>query len=320
MPKPADADRVGDHAVARSARRPEGRPLGRRQGRLEHAHDLDDAAESGIAGRDALGSRVHGQLRDSGQLQRLRDLGHLESGEAGAGADVHLPGVAERHLGLQEPAVHVVRSDQQPRRLRLRRRAGSGEQGSRARHSHLRYLRHQASEARDERADVPRLAHAHGGDPAGRSEQRLHLRLRHVRRALGRRTAGLPGRQDRRRSELGAVPYRSDQGSARAPETGARSSASRASSTSCRWRRQRRARRGRARNAGRGRTQRPRPQRAARRGAPDRRRGGAGRGRGNGGPPRRRRGPNQCHDITVYPADRPRRRRVRGPRPAARHP
>ena len=40
---------------------------------------------------------------------------HLESREAGSRADVLLPGVAERRVGLQEPAVHVVGSRQQPR-------------------------------------------------------------------------------------------------------------------------------------------------------------------------------------------------------------
>ena len=51
------------------------------------------------------------------------------------------------------------------------------------------------SEARDERADLPRIAHAHGRDPAGRQGQRLHLRVRHVRRALGRGSAGLRRRR-----------------------------------------------------------------------------------------------------------------------------
>ena len=79
------------------------------------------------------------QVRDPGQLQRLRDLRHLEPVEAGAGADVSLPRVAERRLGLQEPAVHVVGGDQQPRRLRLRRRARAGQQDARARHPHVRH-------------------------------------------------------------------------------------------------------------------------------------------------------------------------------------
>ena len=53
-----------------------------------------------------------------------------------------LPGVAERRLGLQEPAVHVVGSHRQPRRLRLRRRARPGQQGSRPRRPHLRHHGH----------------------------------------------------------------------------------------------------------------------------------------------------------------------------------
>ena len=59
-----------------------------------------------------------------------------------------VPRVAERRIGLQEPAVHVVRSDQQPVGLRFRRRAGSNQQGSRARHPRVRHRGHQASETR----------------------------------------------------------------------------------------------------------------------------------------------------------------------------
>ena len=79
MPKPVDADRLGDRAVARSARRPQGRLVGRRRGRVEHEHDLDDAADGQGAGRDALGPRLLRQVRDPGQLQRLRHLRHLQS-------------------------------------------------------------------------------------------------------------------------------------------------------------------------------------------------------------------------------------------------
>ena len=79
-----DADRLDDRAVTRSARRPQGRPLGRGPGRVEHEDDVDDAAEREVARRDALGSRVHAASTHSGQLQRLRDLRHLESREARA--------------------------------------------------------------------------------------------------------------------------------------------------------------------------------------------------------------------------------------------
>ena len=89
---------------------------------------------------------------------------------------------------------------------------------------------------RRERADVPRLAHAHGRHAAGRQGQRLHLRLGLGRRALGRRAAGLQGRRDRR-SEHRAFPSRSDQGSARGTADRRPSSARRASSTVCRRRR-----------------------------------------------------------------------------------
>ncbi len=40
-----DADRLGDGAVARSARRTEAGTVGRRPGRVEHEHGFDDAAE-----------------------------------------------------------------------------------------------------------------------------------------------------------------------------------------------------------------------------------------------------------------------------------
>src|SRR5262249_42513028 len=63
--------RVGDGADAGPARRPPGRPLGRGAGCLEHAHDLDHAAAREGAWLDALGSGVRGQVRHSGQLQRL---------------------------------------------------------------------------------------------------------------------------------------------------------------------------------------------------------------------------------------------------------
>ena len=47
--------------------------------------------------------------------------------------------------------------------------------------------------------------------------------------------------------------------------------------------------------------------------------GGAGAPGGGRGPAAAPSGPNQCHDITVVSGDRPRRRRVRRLRPAARH-
>src|SRR5688572_22707338 len=54
------ADRVGHGAVAGSARRTEARVLGRRTGRLEPAHGVDDAVAREIPGRVQLRPRLHG--------------------------------------------------------------------------------------------------------------------------------------------------------------------------------------------------------------------------------------------------------------------
>ncbi len=228
----ADADRLRDCAVARSARRAEGGTLGRRRGRMEHAGPLVDPAVGEVARREqrretdplgrprledphALRSRVLRQVRDRGELQRLRNLGHLESRKAGDCADLHLSGVAERRLYLQEHPRHVIGSHQQPQRLQLRRCAGSREQRPGARRAPLRHQQPGGAEARRERADVPRLAHAHRRDAAWRQRQLLHLHLGHQPRAFRGRVARLHGlgRRRQRRSDR-AVPPRGDQGSA----------------------------------------------------------------------------------------------------------
>ena len=208
-----DADRLGDRAFTGSARRPEGRLVGCGTGRLEHAAHLDDAADRQGARGDAFGPGIQRQVRDPGALQRLRHLRHLESREADARAALSVPRVAERRVGLQEPAVHVVRVDDQPDRLRLRRRARAGQQASRARHPRVRHRRHQETETRHERGDVPRLAHAHRRGAAGRHRQRLHLCLGDVAGPIRRGVAGMPGWRHRR-SEHRALPAGSDQGPA----------------------------------------------------------------------------------------------------------
>ena len=199
-------------------------------------------------------------------------------------------------------------------------------------------------EVRGQRADLPRLAHPHCGDgPEGQSE-RLHLRVR-ARRAFGRRRscrAAWTARsttRTRRASASRSSMCRSRRRSRR------RSSARRASSTAS----PAPPRHADPPGTGRGgRGTRPRPVRQRRRqppqGLPGRRsrragadwrcagiasdaaRGGSRRGTGRCRRPRPRRrtagrtGPNQCHDITVYPGDRPRRRRLRRLRTPARHP
>ena len=74
-------------------------------------------------------------------------------------------------------------------------------------------------EERRQRADLPRLAHAHG---AGRSEghgERLHLHLGFGRLARPR-AGGLRRARRRTGSQLGAVPHRGHQGAARASRAG----------------------------------------------------------------------------------------------------
>ena len=83
---------------------------------------------------------------------------------ADAGAGISVPRLAERRLGLQEPALRLGRSADRASRLRHAGRARAGQQGAAARHPHLRRRRHGAPEVRRQRADLPRLAHPHRGD------------------------------------------------------------------------------------------------------------------------------------------------------------
>ena len=56
--------------------------MGRRAGRLEHEHGVDHAADRQVARDDTFGPGVQRQVHDPGALQRLRHLRHLEPGEA----------------------------------------------------------------------------------------------------------------------------------------------------------------------------------------------------------------------------------------------
>ena len=72
-----------------------------------------------------------------------------------------------------------------------RGREGHGQQGSPARPSHLRHQRHREPEVRRQRADVPRIAHAHAARRSEGPGQRLRLHLRLVARALAERACRL---------------------------------------------------------------------------------------------------------------------------------
>ena len=102
-----------------------------------------------------------------------------------------------------------------------------------------------APEVHRERADLPRLAHPHRRHRSERQGERLHLCVRLLARAIGRRVAWLQGRSDRG-SEHRALPARGDQGSGRGAREGGHrelaanllrsGAAAEASGTGARWR------------------------------------------------------------------------------------
>ena len=95
-----------------------------------------------------------------------------------------------------------------------------GERRPPPRHPDLRRHRHREPEVHRERADLPRLAHPHGGGrPEGRGE-RLHLRVGLGGRPVAERAARLLQARPGQGPELGAVPHRGDQGAAGAPGAG----------------------------------------------------------------------------------------------------
>src|SRR6266545_4319718 len=77
-----------EHVDGRAQPRPPGGPARglheRGRGILESAGGLEDAATRAVRRRHQLGSCVHRQLRDSGELQRVPGLGHFAPGQADA--------------------------------------------------------------------------------------------------------------------------------------------------------------------------------------------------------------------------------------------
>ena len=77
MPPPVTPIVSATAPTSGSARRPRGRTLGcRRQAAWNMQDGLDHAARREVPRRHELRSRVHRQVRDAGQLQRLPDLRH----------------------------------------------------------------------------------------------------------------------------------------------------------------------------------------------------------------------------------------------------
>ena len=63
------------------------------------------------------------QIRIQGNYNGFEIWDISNPAEAGAGECLRVSGVAERHFGFQEPALHVVRGNQQPAGLQFRRRS-----------------------------------------------------------------------------------------------------------------------------------------------------------------------------------------------------
>ena len=190
-------------------------------------------------------------------------------------------------------------------RLRHAGRRRHGEPRAAPRHPHLRHHRHRASEAHHRRADLPRLAHAHGGDRSEGHGEHLHLRLRLGAGALAERARGLLGRRAGRGLDVGALPDRGDPGAARGAADGAHRQ------LTAHLQRPRRARR---RTARRRRTRCSAKQRIA---AYLKANPGVARQRRRAGEADRTDAVSRHHRVS---GDRARRRRLRRLRAAARHP
>ncbi len=132
-----------------------------------------------------------------------------------AGDRLRLPRLAERRLGLPEPAVRLGRGPLGPARLRHRGREGHGQHGAAPRAPDLRHQRHRATRrtsatCRPAAARTPTRVLV---DPQGHG-QRLRLHLGLVPGALAQRAARLRGRAAVGGPQLGAVPDRGHQGAA----------------------------------------------------------------------------------------------------------
>ena len=95
--------------------------LRRRRGHLESAQGVHDGSVGGVRRCHEFGSGLHRQLRDPRQLQRDAGLGHLRPRGSHPGSGLRVSGLAERRVGLSEPAVRVGRGLGRATRLRYRR-------------------------------------------------------------------------------------------------------------------------------------------------------------------------------------------------------
>ena len=209
-------------AQPRPARRARRRAHRRRGGGLEPARSLSSTPPPReFLGRHQLRPGLPRQLRHPGQLQRLPGLGHLQPGAPVAGGRLRLPRLAERRLGLPEPALRLRRGAHRP--PRLRHGGGARQAVSEERLRGIRIF--DISDIRNPQnvgnVQTCRGSHTHTVlvDPDDRGE-RLRLRLRLRGRAPGGGAPRLRRRAAERGPELGALPHRGDPGAARAPGAG----------------------------------------------------------------------------------------------------
>ena len=93
-----------------------------------------------FVGQHELRPRVPRQLRHPGQLQRLPDLGHLESERTRRSRTANYCPASQSDVSVYKNLLFVsAEGSDGPHRLRRRGREGHGEQGAHARRSHLRH-------------------------------------------------------------------------------------------------------------------------------------------------------------------------------------
>jgi hypothetical protein len=156
-----------------------------------------------------------------GQLQRLPGVGRQQPAPADAHNVVSLPRRRRAMYPVYRNLLFVSGEGRPAGSTAARRACRTPSVRAAARHPHLRCHGRDEPEVRRERADVPRLAHAHVATDPRDSRQRLHLRVRLVARAFAQRAARLLGAGAGRGPELGAVPHRGDPRAARAPQQAA---------------------------------------------------------------------------------------------------
>ena len=280
----------------RSTDRARARLPGRGRGRRQHAAPREPAPDRGLlqprlTGRPGLRElrpRVPAQPSSSWATSTASTPTTSRTRRSPRLPHVgRLPRRPGRRVGPRQPAVHVGRADARPRSTAARRAWPTPVSAERFRGVRIFDISDSSKPKQIAAVQTCRGSHTHTlvADPNDTDEP-LRLRLGHEHGAPGRGARRLLRREPGRGSEHRALQHRRDPGAARA-------------------RPRRRAIVNRAAHL-------RRPDDGRHRRALDR---AATTARAR----RRRAQTNQCHDITVFPGDRPRRGRLLGQRHPARH-